>query len=63
MDNEYFLVKWIYENPTRFTVMQRSDISEDDDSRRPIAELNQAEIKFRWKKQICTGLIVATGML
>ena len=61
MDNEYFLVKWIHETPVRCSVMSRIDIYEEKERQRSVAELVKSDTKFRWKKKICSGLILSAG--
>ena len=61
MENEYFLVKWINEVPIRFTIMQRSDMSDHADKRMATAKLLNSEAGFKWKKKTCFGLVVKMG--
>ena len=63
MENDYFLVTWIQEDPVRFSVMARADITEESVRKLSCDKLINQEISFKWNKKIsnCIGKILDSG--
>jgi hypothetical protein len=63
MENDYFLVIWTKEQPVRFSVMSRLDITDDTARNISCQELLDQEVKFKWNKKnlSCVGKILDSG--